>query len=151
MAEPTFTAIETIPDYRGTIKKIFTNSSEWEEIYVSTCYPGMYKGLHYHEENTMRFVCVHGSIDLWVLKDNNGIPEEDTPKFKVITMGDVVPGMVTIPPGHWIAWRAVGDKEAVVINFLDKPYDKDEMKSLPITAWEGYVKFEYEVSDSDVV
>ena len=116
--------LKVIPDERGRLMEILRNDDEifrkFGQVYMTTAYPGVVKGWHYHKVQYDHFVCVGGMMQL-VLYD----ARKKSSTYKEINeffMGLHNPLVVQIPPLVYHGFKAVGNKEAVVINIPTEPY-----------------------------
>ena len=125
----TITPLKKIPDDRGTIMQMATNKEipKLGQVYFSTVYPGVVKGWHYHDKQTLNYCVIKGMIRLVVY---------DKKEFEEIYLGDRNYCLVTIKPGIWNGFMGMGTEEAIVCNVIDVPYDKDEISRLPYDSFE---------------
>jgi dTDP-4-dehydrorhamnose 3,5-epimerase len=118
----TITPLTKVNDGRGSIFHIMRSDdkefTKFGEIYCSTIYPGIIKAWHLHKEMTLNYVVLKGMIKLVV---------SDGMHFEEIYMGDRNYCRVTIEPGIWNGFMAVGTEEAIVADLTDIPYKQGEM------------------------
>lgn len=132
------TKLKVIPDDRGYLLEVMRADdpgySGFGQVYVTATYDGIVKGFHLHRFQTDNITCVVGMIKLvvmtpptdcdidWLLGVQGAVfPPE---YFKEYYIGELNPTRVTIPPGTYHGWRAIGD--ALVINIPDRMYDYDD-------------------------
>ncbi len=125
--------LKVIPDERGYLMEILR--SDWPEferfgqVYITSCYPGIIKGWHYHKKQTDNFVCIKGMAKV-VLYDARA----DSPTFGLINeffIGERNPVLIKIPPLVYHGFKAVGGSEAVILNVPTELYnysDPDEYR-----------------------
>lgn len=120
--------LNPIPDERGWLIELLR--SDWEEyeefgqVYMTTCYPGVVKGWHYHREQDDHFVCIRGMAKV-VLYD----PREDSPTCGTINeffMGERDFKLVKIPKMVYHGFKAIGDEEAWILNVPTRSYQYDD-------------------------
>ena len=116
--------LKVIPDKRGRLMEILRNDDEifrkFGQIYMTTAYPGVVKGWHYHKIQYDHFTCVGGMMQL-VLYD----ARKNSPTYREINefyLGIHNPLVVQIPPLVYHGFKAVGGKEAIVINIPTEVY-----------------------------
>jgi len=117
--------LKVIPDERGRLMEIFRCDDEFfvkfGQVYLSTTYPGVVKGWHYHKLQTDNIACVKGMLKL-VLYDNR---ENSATKGEVneFFLGEHNPLLVQVPKGVYHGWKCVSESEAFVINCPTEPYN----------------------------
>jgi dTDP-4-dehydrorhamnose 3,5-epimerase len=117
--------LKVIPDERGRLMEIFRCDDEsfvkFGQVYLSTTYPGVVKGWHYHKLQTDNIACVKGMLKL-VLYDNR---ENSATKGEVneFFLGEHNPMLVQVPKGVYHGWKCVSESEAFVINCPTEPYN----------------------------
>ncbi len=119
--------LRVIPDERGRLMEILRDDDDifekFGQVYLTTAYPGVVKGWHYHKVQTDYFTCVSGMMKL-VLYDSR----EDSKtqgKINEFFIGDYNPMLVRIPPGVLHGFKCVSEKEALVINIPTEHYNYD--------------------------
>lgn len=120
--------LRLIPDERGRLMEILRSDDEifqkFGQVYMTTAYPGVVKGWHYHKVQTDHFVCLSGMMKL-VLYDNR----DDSPtkgELQEFFIGDHNHTLVTIPPGVLHGFKAISEREAIVINVPTEVYNYDK-------------------------
>lgn len=128
--------LRVVPDERGRLMEMLRCDDDlfikFGQSYMTTAYPGVVKGWHYHKLQTDHFVTVKGMIKL-VLYDSRA----DSPtrgRVNEFFMGEHNPILVQIPPYVLHGFKCVSETEAMVINFPTEPYryeDPDEFRVPP--------------------
>ncbi|NPA90719.1 MAG: cupin domain-containing protein [Chloroflexi bacterium] len=117
-------------DARGGLVKILMRhhlpqgQQTFGEIYISWAAPGAVKANHYHRETHEWFCLLLGEIEL-VLED----PE--TGERRVLHLRAEDPKVVMVPPGIAHAFRNVGNGEAHLLAYADRPYDAAHPDTIP--------------------
>ena len=94
---------------------------DWKEFekfgqaYITSAYPGVVKGWHYHKKQVDNFICIKGNIKLVITKDKK--------TFHEYYMNAKNPTMVQIPKNHWHGFRALGFETATIINIPSNTYN----------------------------
>ena len=116
--------LKIIPDERGKLMEILRSDDtlfrQFGQVYMTTAYPGVVKGWHYHKVQYDNFTCVGGMMQL-VLYD----ARKESSTYKEINeffVGPHHPLVVQIPPWVFHGFKAVGNQEAVVINIPTEVY-----------------------------
>ena len=118
-----------IPDERGYIMHMLKSSDpEFEcfgEIYFSTIYPGAIKAWHLHNEMTLNYAVVTGTIKLVLYDDRIGSATNG--EVQELFIGGQNYQLVKIPPFVWNGFKAVGTDMAIVANCATMAHDPDEI------------------------
>jgi len=116
--------LKLIPDQRGRLMEILRSDDtifrKFGQVYMTTAYPGVVKGWHYHKVQYDNFTCVRGTMQL-VLYD----ARKDSPTHKEINeffIGLDNPLVVQIPPNVLHGFKAAGNEEVIVINVPTEVY-----------------------------
>jgi len=128
--------LRVIPDERGRLMEILRCDddlfTQFGQVYMTTAYPGVVKGWHYHKQQTDSMAVVRGMMKL-VLYDSR----VDSPTYGMVNeffFGEHHPLLIQIPPLVFHGFKAVSDYEAIVINLPSAPYnyaDPDEFRVHP--------------------
>jgi dTDP-4-dehydrorhamnose 3,5-epimerase len=120
-------AIRTIPDERGRVIEMLRSDDplfqKFGQVYVTTVYPGVVKGWHYHKVQTDFVCCVSGMIKLVVCQPKESIPGMNATQVAQYFIGEHNPQLITIPPGVYHGWKGIGEKESVVMCVSSEPYN----------------------------
>ena len=120
--------LKVIPDERGWLMEILRCDDEvftqFGQVYLSTAYPGVAKAWHYHKLQTDNFTCVRGMMKV-ALYD----AREDSPTYKVLMelfAGEKNPILISVPPGVYHGFKAVGTETAYFVSIPTLPYNYEE-------------------------
>lgn len=104
------------------------------EVYISTIKPGCIKGWKKHKRMTLNIVVPVGEI-LFVFYDDR---EKDTTNGMIqeFRLSAAPYQRLTVPPGIWMAFKCIGDKESFLVNFADILHDPSEADTLDLTTKE---------------
>lgn len=120
--------LRVIPDERGRLMEMVRADEgdfiKFGQVYMTTAYPGVVKGWHYHLKQYDNMVVISGMMKI-VLYDNR---KDSTSHGEVneFFAGTQNPLRITIPPGVCHGFKCISDGEAVVINTVTEPYDYEE-------------------------
>jgi dTDP-4-dehydrorhamnose 3,5-epimerase len=137
------------PDERGRLMEILRRDDplfrQFGQVYVTTVFPGVVKGWHFHRRQWDHFAVVHGTVKM-VLFD--GRPESPT-RGQVMELfpGVHEPLLVAIPPLVAHGFKGVGTAEAVVVNVPTEPYDHDEPDEHRIDPHSGEIPYDWSRRD----
>ncbi|MDO9536408.1 MAG: dTDP-4-dehydrorhamnose 3,5-epimerase family protein [Bacillota bacterium] len=114
-----------IPDERGRLMEIMRCDDpffqKFGQIYITTAFPGVIKAWHYHRNQTDHFSVLVGMAKV-VLYDNR----EDSPTFGALDeffTGEFNPLLIRIPPLVIHGFKALGNRESVLLNCPTEPYN----------------------------
>ena len=117
--------LKVIPDERGRLMEIFRRDDElfsgFGQVYMTTAYPGVVKGWHYHKKQDDNMAVVKGTMKI-VLYDGR----EDSPTYREVNeffAGEHNPVLVHIPRYVYHGFKCVSPEEAIVINTPTEVYD----------------------------
>ncbi|MEW6622406.1 MAG: dTDP-4-dehydrorhamnose 3,5-epimerase family protein [Bacillota bacterium] len=117
--------LKKIPDERGRLMEILRCDDEhflnFGQVYMTTCYPQVVKGWHYHKMQTDNMCVVKGMAKI-VLYDRRE-DSETRGEINEFFMGDQNPLLLQIPPEIAHGIKAIGMEEALIINIPDYPYN----------------------------
>lgn len=86
---------------------------------VSIVNPGIIKGFHKHREQTEYTTCAKGNILYIAVTEIH----KKKPLIQKFIIGEENRILIKTPPGIWHGYKALNDKEAIVLYTMDKPYD----------------------------
>jgi dTDP-4-dehydrorhamnose 3,5-epimerase len=90
------------------------------QVYMTTCFPGVVKGWHYHKKQIDHFACVKGMIKL-VLYDGRGRSKTHR-EVNEFFLGIHSPILVQVPAWVYHGFKGVSEEEAIVINIPTEAY-----------------------------
>lgn len=119
--------LRAIPDERGRLMEILRSDdpgfTKFGQVYMTTCYPGVVKGWHYHHKQTDYMTAISGMVKI-VLYDNR----EDSPtkgELNEFFVGRHNRIRLTIPPGVCHGFKGISTDESIIINTVTEPYNYD--------------------------
>ena len=138
--------LRVIPDERGRLMEILRADDElflkFGQVYMTTAYPGVVKGWHYHKKQVDNFVVVKGMIKL-VLYD----PREDSPTHGEINeffLGEHNPTLIQIPKLVYHGFKCVSEQEAICINCPTEVYNYEKPDEYRIEPHTREIPYEWE-------
>lgn len=124
------------PDDRGRLFEVLRADepmfSRFGQAYVTTTYPGVVKAWHRHQRQDDYFCCLVGMIKLVIHDGRPGSPTAG--QTQEIWLGEHRLRLVIVPRGTWHGWTCVSEKEAMILNLVTEPYnrqDPDEQRLPP--------------------
>lgn len=126
-------ALKQIHDERGKVMTMLREDSDYfrqfGEIYFSTVNPGAVKAWHKHHLMTLNYACIFGAIKLVLYDSRDG-----SSTFGETTEYFISPEnywLISVPPGVWNGFKAVGPSVAMVANCSTLPHDPKEIERVP--------------------
>jgi dTDP-4-dehydrorhamnose 3,5-epimerase len=117
--------LKVIPDERGRLMEMFRCDDElfikFGQVYLSTTYPGVVKGWHYHKLQADNIVCVKGMLKLVLYDGRDGSATKG--EVSEFFLGEHNPLLVQVPKGVYHGWKCISESEAFVINCPTEPYN----------------------------
>ena len=120
--------LRVIPDERGWLMEILRRDDEifkqFGQVYLTTAYPGVVKGWHYHRKQTDNFTCIKGMMKV-ALYD----AREDSPTYRMVNeffIGEKNPLLISVPPFVYHGFKAIGTETAYFLSVPTEPYNYDE-------------------------
>ncbi|MBC2699102.1 MAG: dTDP-4-dehydrorhamnose 3,5-epimerase [ANME-2 cluster archaeon] len=120
--------LRVIPDERGWLMEILRNDDDiyqqFGQVYITTAYPGVVKGWHYHKKQTDNFTCVSGMMKVALYdaredSDTNG-------NIMEFFIGEKNPILISVPPGVYHGFKGVGTQTAFFLSVPTLPYNYQE-------------------------
>lgn len=125
--------LAVIADERGAVLHMLRADAphfrQFGEIYFSVVKPGCVKAWHRHRDMVLNYAVPHGRVRVVVYDDREGSATRGA--VMAIEAGDAEYRLITIPPGTWSGFAALGDRPALVANCATLPHDPDEIDRRP--------------------
>lgn len=128
--------LKVIPDERGRLMEMLRADDEFfvkfGQVYMTTAYPGVVKGWHYHKIQADNMTIVKGMMKI-VLYDGR----EESKTYKEINeffLGEHNPSLLHIPAGVLHGFKCISETEAMCINVPTEMYNytkPDEYRKEP--------------------
>jgi len=141
--------LKVIPDGRGRLMEILRSDDEafkgFGQVYMTTAYPGVVKGWHYHKKQFDTMAVVKGMMKI-VLYDGR----RESPTYGEINeffVGDHNPVYLQIPPQVCHGFKCISTDESIVINIPTELYDYQEPDEFRIHPHENDIPYEWETKD----
>jgi len=141
--------LKVIPDERGRLMEMLRCDDDlftkFGQVYLSTTYPGVVKGWHYHKLQADNIVCVKGMLKL-VLYDGreNSATKGEVSEF---FLGEHNPLLVQVPKGVYHGWKCISESEAFVINCPTEPYNYSQPDEYRLDPHSSDIPYQWERKD----
>lgn len=120
--------LRVIPDERGWLMEILRSDDEifqqFGQVYITTAYPGVVKGWHYHKKQTDNFTCVHGMMKVVLYDAREGSSTKGT--IMEFFVGEKNPILISVPPGVYHGFKGIGTETAYFLSVPTRPYNYQE-------------------------
>ncbi|MBU1863756.1 MAG: dTDP-4-dehydrorhamnose 3,5-epimerase family protein [Candidatus Omnitrophica bacterium] len=141
--------LRVVPDERGRLMEVLRSDdsqfSKFGQVYITTAYPGVVKGWHYHKVQTDNFTCISGMTKL-VLYD--GRKKSKTHKeINEFFIGVHNPLLVTIPPYVFHGFKCISEQESVMINIPTEAYNYSEPDEFRVAPESSDIPYSWERKD----
>ena len=141
--------LKVIPDERGRLMEILRADDEvfrkFGQVYVTTAYPGVVKGWHYHKKQQDNMAVVKGMMKI-VLYDGR----LDSPTYGEVNeffAGEHNPVLIHIPPYVYHGFKCVSGEEAMVVNTPTEPYDYREPDEFRVHPLDNEIPYDWNRKD----
>ncbi len=137
--------LKVIPDERGRLLEILRCDDElyinFGQVYMTSCYPQVVKGWHYHRLQTDNMCVVKGMTKI-VLYDRRE-KSETKGEINEFFLGEHNPMVLHIPPEIAHGIKAIGTEEALVINIPDYPYNYKNPDDYRISPHSEHIPYDW--------
>lgn len=130
--------LRVIPDERGWLMEILRCDDpqfrQFGQVYLSTAYPNVVKAWHYHKIQTDNFTCVKGMMKVALYDARMKSPTYR--QLMELFIGEKNPALITVPPGVYHGFKAIGTDTSFFISIPTLPYnyrEPDEYRLPPDT------------------
>jgi dTDP-4-dehydrorhamnose 3,5-epimerase len=141
--------LKVVPDERGHLMEILRADDEmftgFGQVYMTTAYPGVVKGWHYHKIQSDNMAVVRGMMKI-VLYDGRG----DSPTFGEVNeffAGIHNPVLIHIPPLVYHGFKCVSQEEAIVVNTPTEMYRYSEPDEFRVHPHENDIPYDWNRKD----
>ncbi len=138
-------SLRVIPDERGRLMEILRADDElfqkFGQVYMTTAFPGVVKGWHFHKKQTDNFAVVRGMIKLVLYDRRDGSATRG--QVQELFLGEHNPQLVQVPPLVLHGFKCVSAEEAVVINCPTEPYNHKEPDEFRVDPASGEVPYDW--------
>jgi dTDP-4-dehydrorhamnose 3,5-epimerase len=141
--------LKVIADERGRLMEILRGDDncyeKFGQVYMTTAYPGVVKGWHYHKKQSDNMAVVKGMMKI-VLYDSR--KESATfGEINEIFAGIHNPVLVHIPPFVYHGFKCISGEEAIVVNTPTETYNYSEPDEFRLPAHGSEIPYTWERKD----
>jgi dTDP-4-dehydrorhamnose 3,5-epimerase len=117
--------LKAISDERGFLMELLRSDDpvfmKFGQVYLTTVYPGVVKGWHFHKLQTDFFAVIKGMAKVVLYDGRDGSKTHGA--VLELFMGEQNPVLITIPPLVYHGMKGVGSEPAYIINCPTELYN----------------------------
>ena len=136
-----------IPDERGKLMEILRcddpTFEQFGQLYVTTCYPGVVKAWHYHQNQADNMVVIKGMAKVALCDQRKDSPTKGL--VNEFFMGEDNPMLVHIPAMVLHGFKAYGSEPAYIVNTVTQPYNHKEPDEFRIDPFDNDIPYDWEL------
>jgi dTDP-4-dehydrorhamnose 3,5-epimerase len=141
--------LKVIPDERGMLMEIMRADDsfykKFGQVYMTTAYPGVVKGWHYHKKQADNMAVVKGMMKI-VLYDSRK-KSKTFGEINEIFAGVHNPVLVHIPAFVYHGFKCISEEESVVINTPTELYNYKSPDEFRLPAHGSKINYDWERKD----
>ncbi|MEE8380820.1 MAG: dTDP-4-dehydrorhamnose 3,5-epimerase family protein [Thermodesulfobacteriota bacterium] len=141
--------LKVIPDERGRLMEMLRSDDElfitFGQVYLTTAYPGVVKGWHYHKKQTDNMVVVKGMMKIVLYDAREGSATKG--EVNEFFMGIHNTILLQIPPFIFHGFKCIGEEEAMVINCPTETFNYDDPDEFRVDPHENDIPYDWERAD----
>ena len=141
--------LRAIPDERGRLMEIMRCDDDFfqkfGQVYMTTAFPGVVKGWHYHKKQTDHMAVVRGMMKIVLYDQRDNSPTKGN--VMELFAGEHNPILVGIPPGVFHGFKCISEVEAIVINTPTESYDPKDPDEYRVHPHENDIPYDWDRKD----
>jgi dTDP-4-dehydrorhamnose 3,5-epimerase len=141
--------LKVIPDERGRLMEMLRSDDElfitFGQVYLTTAYPGVVKGWHYHKKQTDNMVVAKGMMKIVLYDAREGSATKG--EVNEFFMGIHNTILLQIPPFVFHGFKCIGEEEAMVINCPTETFNYEDPDEFRVDPHENDIPYEWGRAD----
>jgi dTDP-4-dehydrorhamnose 3,5-epimerase len=141
--------LKVIPDERGRLMEILRSDDElfitFGQVYLTTAYPGVVKGWHYHKKQTDNMVVVKGMMKIVLYDGREGSSTKE--EVNEFFMGIHNTLLLQIPPFVFHGFKCIGEEEAMVVNCPTETFNYEDPDEFRVDPHENDIPYDWGRAD----
>ena len=137
--------LRVISDERGRLMEILRADDAmfrgFGQVYMTTAYPGVVKGWHYHKRQSDNMAVVCGMMKIVLYDGRDGFPTFG--EINEFFAGVHNPILVHIPPLVLHGFKCVSPEEAIVVNTPTEPYNYGEPDEFRVHPHQNEIPYDW--------
>jgi len=111
------------------------------QVYITTCYPGVVKAWHYHQNQSDNMVVVKGMAKVALYDQRENSPTKEV--VNEFFIGEDNPMLIHIPAMVLHGFKAYGSESAYVVNTVTQPYNHQEPDEFRIDPFDNDIPYDW--------
>ncbi|HON55911.1 MAG TPA: dTDP-4-dehydrorhamnose 3,5-epimerase family protein [bacterium] len=136
-------------DERGRLIEILRNDDEifqqFGQLYITTAYPGVVKGWHYHKKQDDYFYVIKGMAKIVLYDNREG--SETKGLINEFFMGDYNQMVLKIPKNVLHGFKCISEKECLIMNCPTYSYNPAEPDEYRLPAHTTEIPYDWSRKD----
>jgi dTDP-4-dehydrorhamnose 3,5-epimerase len=141
--------LRVIPDERGRLMEILRADDEtfkgFGQVYMTTAYPGVVKGWHYHKKQFDNMAVTRGMMKIVLYDGREGSATYG--QINEIFAGEHNPVLVHIPPYVYHGFKCISPDEAQVVNIPSHVYNYQEPDEFRVHPHDNAIPYDWQRKD----
>jgi len=142
--------LNVICDERGRLMEMIRCDdpeffTRFGQVYMTTAYPDVVKGWHYHLKQDDYFAVVKGMIKLVLYDRRSKSPTYG--EIQQFFLGEHNPLLVRIPCEVAHGFKGIGREEAIIVNLVTEPYNYQAPDEYRIDPHSGEIPYDWTRKD----
>ena len=141
--------LKVIPDERGRLMEMLRSDDElfitFGQVYLTTAYPGVVKGWHYHKKQTDNMVVVKGMMKIVLYDGRDGSSTKG--EVNEFFMGIHNAILLQIPPFVFHGFKCIGEEEAMVVNCPTETFNYEDPDEFRVDPHENDIPYDWGRAD----
>jgi dTDP-4-dehydrorhamnose 3,5-epimerase len=141
--------LTVIADERGRLMEILRADDEmfagFGQVYMTTAYPGVVKGWHYHKRQSDNMGVVRGMMKIVLYDGREGSKTKGN--IDEYFAGVYNPILVHIPPMVFHGFKCISTEEAIVVNTPTDAYNYQDPDEFRVHPHENAIPYDWERKD----
>ena len=141
--------LKVIADERGRLMEMLRADDEmymkFGQVYLTSAYPGVVKGWHYHKRQVDHFVVVRGMMKVVLYDARKDSPT--TGEVNEFFLGDHNQMVLQIPILVYHGFKCIGEQEALVVNCTTETYDYENPDEFRIDPYDNDIPYDWRRKD----
>ncbi len=141
--------LTVIADERGRLMEILRADDEmfagFGQVYMTTAYPGVVKGWHYHKRQSDNMAVVRGMMKIVLYDGREG--SKTRGDIDEYFAGVYNPILVHIPPLVFHGFKCISTEEAIVVNTPTEAYNYRDPDEFRVPPHENAIPYDWERKD----
>jgi dTDP-4-dehydrorhamnose 3,5-epimerase len=141
--------LKVIPDERGRLMEMLRSDDElfitFGQVYLTTAYPGVVKGWHYHKKQTDNMVVAKGMMKIVLYDAREGSSTKG--EVNEFFMGIHNTILLQIPPFVFHGFKCIDEEEAMVINCPTETFNYEDPDEFRVDPHENDIPYEWGRTD----